>query len=59
MDNKTKKCLTIKLMYLFGSIDLAERWWYTPNLHFAGATPNEMLDVNEQEVIKYINHQFI
>jgi len=46
-------------MYIFGSNELAQRWWDTPNLHFAGATPNEMLEIDEKAVHKYIDKLFV
>ena len=52
-----KNKLNSILFSLLGSDELVERWWESPNKAFDMMTPDEMLDLNPDYVVKYLLDQ--
>jgi hypothetical protein len=57
-----KEKLNIVLFSMLGSDELVERWWRSPNYHWALSTPDDIWESSEdgkKQVIQYIlGHAF-
>ena len=49
-----KNRLNSVLFACLGSDELVDKWWDSPNKAFDMITPNEMLDLNPDYVVKYL-----
>lgn len=52
-----KNRLNSILFACLGSDELVDKWWDSPNKAFDMITPNEMLDLNPDYVVKYLLDQ--